>query len=119
MELSYEIKKVSKEETLLLSGSLDEDSEVILPNLLSKLSKKVCVINFRNIQTVNSCGVRAWINFLRELELKASVYFEECPPEVVSQINMIPSSLESRSLIYLCFIMFLLTNYWSKTNRHR
>lgn len=91
MELTYEIKTKSNQDTLFLNGSLDEDSEVILPTLIKKLARKICVINFRGIETVNSCGVRAWINFLRELESSTKVFFEECPPEVVSQINMIPS----------------------------
>jgi len=59
------------------------------------------LINFKQVQYMNSCGVRAWINFLRELENNRKIIFEECTPEIMSQINMIPnfkSSAHIRSL---------------------
>ena len=73
------------------SGPIDAEAEVHLEQLKEKLSGNV-VFNFKSVSTVNSCGVRSWINFMRDLEQKErTISFEECPGEIVMQINMIPS----------------------------
>lgn len=71
-------------------GPINEEAEVHLSQVLPKLGPK-CVMNFRQVEYVNSCGVRGWINFMRNLEKNRQVVFEECTPEIVMQINMIPS----------------------------
>ncbi len=74
------------------TGPIDAEAEVHLSQLLPKVSKHNVVFNFKNVSTVNSCGVRSWINFMRELQKdQQTIVFEECVPEIVMQINMIPS----------------------------
>lgn len=90
MGITSQIATNGEWERLSLFGPIDEDAEVHLTNLLSALSPKV-IINFKNVESVNSCGVRAWITFMRELAKGRSLVFEECTPIIVSQINMIPN----------------------------
>jgi ABC-type transporter Mla MlaB component len=90
MSITSQISKNGDWEKLSLFGPINEDAEVHLPKLLQTLGAKV-IVNFANVETVNSCGVRAWITFMRELEKGRSLIFEECTPEIVSQINMIPN----------------------------
>ena len=72
-------------------GPIDAEAEVHLAQLLPKLGSKL-VFNFRQVDSVNSCGVRSWINFMRDLEKESrDITFEECTSEIVMQINMIPS----------------------------
>jgi anti-anti-sigma regulatory factor/DNA-directed RNA polymerase subunit RPC12/RpoP len=72
-------------------GPIDAEAEVHLAQLLPKLGKAI-TFNFRKVDTVNSCGVRSWINFMRELQKEErDIVFEECTSEIVMQINMIPS----------------------------
>ena len=35
--------------------------------------------------------LRAWINFIRDISPGRTIAFEECTPDVVGQINMIPN----------------------------
>ncbi len=72
-------------------GPIDAEAEVHLSQLYPKLGGQI-VFNFKNVSSVNSCGVRSWINFMRDLQkTQRTVVFEECTGEIVMQINMIPS----------------------------
>ncbi|MEZ4742253.1 MAG: hypothetical protein R3B45_07385 [Bdellovibrionota bacterium] len=90
MEMTFTVEKVEGRDKVNFVGDLNEDSEIQLNNLAGSLGSKL-IFNLRGITSVNSCGVRAWINFMRTAEKGREVIFEECPPEIVSQINMIPS----------------------------
>ena len=90
MQVNIQITQQSGTEHIFYTGPINEDSELHLNSLLKQVGQN-CVFNFRNVTMVNSCGVRAWINFMREFEKGRTVMFEECTPEIVLQINMIPS----------------------------
>lgn len=90
MAITLHVEKKGNWEQLLYAGPINEDTEVHLTPLIAQLGPNV-IFNFRKVEYVNSCGVRAWINFLREVQKNRKVIFEECTPEIVSQINMIPN----------------------------
>jgi len=90
MGITLNIEKKGQWEQLSYAGPINEDAELHLMPLVTSLGPNV-IMNFRKVEFVNSCGVRAWINFLREVEKNRKVIFEECTPEIVSQINMIPN----------------------------
>jgi anti-anti-sigma regulatory factor/DNA-directed RNA polymerase subunit RPC12/RpoP len=79
-------------ELLGLAGSIDEDAEIQFDQVKSKLSEKI-IFDFRSVTLINSCGVRSWINFLREIQGNRQIRFQHCTPDVISQINMIPNFL--------------------------
>jgi ABC-type transporter Mla MlaB component len=90
MSITSQIARNGDWEKLSLFGPINEDAEVHLPKLIQALGKNV-IINFKQVESVNSCGVRAWITFMREIEKDRSIIFEECTPDIVSQMNMIPN----------------------------
>lgn len=90
MALTVQISKNFEWEKATLIGSINEDAEVHLGSLVGNLGKQV-IINFSQVTNVNSCGVRAWINFMRDLQKDRKLIFEECTPEIINQINMIPN----------------------------
>ncbi len=89
METSVQILQEKDYDKVVIVGPINEEAEVHFAKLPESLGKKV-VINFRQVAFINSLGVRAWINFMRELGNRTLV-FEECTPEIVNQINMIPN----------------------------
>ena len=97
MEISIQLAQQNGKDYVKYNGPINEEAEVHLTRLIETLGNNV-VFNFRNVEYVNSCGVRAWINFMRELEKGRSVTFEECTPEIVMQMNMIPSFKSSASV---------------------
>jgi anti-anti-sigma regulatory factor len=102
----YSIDKSGSADVLSLQGVLDEDFSLDLGELNRRIGKQ-CVFNFRGVESINSCGVRTWINFLRDFEVDRDIIFQECSPEIVDQIDMIPSfkgsaSIDSAYANYLC-----------------
>jgi anti-anti-sigma regulatory factor len=93
-ELDCQITEHDGVHWVYLSGVINEDSEIPLKDATQSLEGATTVcFNFKDVQSVNSLGVRAWVTFLRGVESAAErqVYFYECVPDVIMQINMIPS----------------------------
>ncbi|MBQ9396577.1 MAG: hypothetical protein IJU23_13815 [Proteobacteria bacterium] len=73
---------------LKLKGILDEDN--LLVNLLSQIQGRLLLIDMAEIERINSCGVRDWVNWLNQIQaLGISVILLRCSPVVVSQANMV------------------------------
>jgi hypothetical protein len=91
-----------------LAGPLNEDSDNNLKAILEKLSSiRKVTFDFAGVKNINSLGVRAWVTFLRKAEEGRSIIFTQCVPDVIMQINMIPSfqasaKIESYHLKYVC-----------------
>lgn len=84
----FKIEQVMKgnTRTIMLRGAIDEDTSF---QQLMKLPGTM-VFNFRGVTSINSCGVRSWVNFLKDISSR-QVFYEECPPLIVRQMNMVPS----------------------------
>lgn len=90
MDISIQLSQKDGADIVRYIGPINEEAEVHLAQLAPKLGKK-CIINLSQVAYVNSCGVRSWINFMREVDKNRDIVFEECTSEIVMQINMIPS----------------------------
>lgn len=87
---------------IFLKGFIDEDTNF---NVMTKLKGPV-VFNFKDVTGINSCGIRAWVNYIKDLG-EMDVHYEECPPLVVRQMNMIPSFVGHATVVsvfvpYVC-----------------
>jgi len=86
-----------------LAGEIDEHAE--LAPLAAKMSGHV-VLDLARIRRINSQGVRAWIDFLRDVAVRTLV-FRRCSSAVITQVNMIanfrgPATIESFLAPYVC-----------------
>lgn len=71
-----------------LGGVLDEDNE--LGELVDQIPNGTAVIDLGEIERINSCGVRDWVNWLSKLEQKGTQsVLVECSPAIVAQINLV------------------------------
>ncbi len=71
-----------------LSGVIDEDNE--LADLTDAIPGGMVIIELGEIERINSCGVRDWVNWLNAIEAKgAEVVLVECSPAIVAQINLV------------------------------
>src|SRR4029077_637985 len=69
-------------------GVIDEDNE--LASLSDKIGSGTAVIDVSEIERINSCGVRDWVNWLGKVEKNgAKVILVECSPAIVAQINLV------------------------------
>ncbi|HEY4242975.1 MAG TPA: hypothetical protein VGM88_24335 [Kofleriaceae bacterium] len=71
-----------------LAGVIDEDNE--LTDLVDKIPTGTAVIDLGEIERINSCGVRDWVNWLSKLETNGTrSVLVECSPAIVAQINLV------------------------------
>jgi anti-anti-sigma regulatory factor len=71
-----------------LGGVIDEDNE--LGELVEKIPTGTAVIDLGEIERINSCGVRDWVNWLTKLEGNGTrSVLVECSPAIVAQINLV------------------------------
>jgi anti-anti-sigma regulatory factor len=71
-----------------LGGVIDEDNE--LGELVERIPIGTAVIDLGEIERINSCGVRDWVNWLSKLEYSGTrSVLVECSPAIVAQINLV------------------------------
>ena len=84
--LGWTIQRSSGQTHVTMTGEVDENSD--FSQLLEQLSGDT-VFELRHISRINSCGVREWVNFVRELNTVTTLRFARCSPTVVLQLNTI------------------------------
>ena len=89
-----------------LSGVIDEDNE--LADLTNTVHGNMIVIELGEVERINSCGVRDWVNWLTALESRGSqIVLVKCAPAIVAQINLVNNftgngSVKSFYVPYFC-----------------
>lgn len=73
-------------------GAIDEFSHEGFKPMLSIGNGKTSV-NLDGVTSINSMGVRVWLNFMKNFRLNHEIILQKCPVDVVMQINMIPDFL--------------------------
>lgn len=102
--ISYQKSIQSGTPTYHLSGVINENADL---TFLAKLEPGTNVINTREVERINSCGVREWISALKSVPEGATIKYRECSAAFLDQINMISNFLgngtvESLFIPYLC-----------------
>lgn len=71
-----------------LSGVIDEDND--LERSTRKLTGRTVVLDLAEVQRINSCGVRDWVNWLTELDASGKrVVLARLSPCIVTQLNLV------------------------------
>jgi ABC-type transporter Mla MlaB component len=106
--VEYKVEKSLGIITVFLSGVINEDASLLLKQLQSEVSSEQKLrFNFARVKTINSLGVRAWVTFLRAIDDGGrEIFFAECVPDVIMQINMIPS-FQSKAKIESFYVNYI------------
>src|SRR5690606_19170358 len=72
--------------TVEFTGEIDENADF---SELRRQLKGAVVFKLGEIRRINSCGVREWVNFVRELPEVGELTFTHCSPAIITQLNMI------------------------------
>jgi anti-anti-sigma regulatory factor len=84
--LSWRIKERQGHTIVEFFGEIDENAD--FAELRRRLKGEV-VFHLAEVRRINSCGVREWVNFVRELPSVGELVFTHCSPAIVTQLNMI------------------------------
>ncbi|MCX6126442.1 MAG: hypothetical protein NTV34_17040 [Proteobacteria bacterium] len=90
MKLLVTVENVGLKAVVRLEGPIDESVATCLMPLL-KIPNGPCVFDMSKISSINSLGVRAWINVMRSFRDTHDISFQKCPADIVMQVNAIPS----------------------------
>lgn len=84
--LSWHLAPRAETTTVTFSGEIDENAD--FSELRRSISGHV-TFHLGGIRRINSCGVREWVNFVRDLPNVTTLVFTHCSPAIVTQLNMI------------------------------
>lgn len=91
-----------------LGGVIDEDNE--LGDLTDRIPPGMVVIDLSEIERINSCGVRDWVNWLTKVErVGTKVVLVECSPAIVQQINLV-NNFTGNGVVKSFFAPYFCTN---------
>jgi anti-anti-sigma regulatory factor len=86
--LGVDIQETDSVSFVTFAGVIDEDNQ--LSTIPTRVGQKLVVINAADIERINSCGVRDWVNMLGQLEQKGiKYYFIRCSPAIMAQVNLV------------------------------
>ncbi len=102
--LSWRIRDRPGLTTVEFVGEIDEHADFV--ELRRKLRGEVA-FQLAEVRRINSCGVREWVNFVRDLPQVTDLSFSHCSPAIVTQLNMIhnfrgPAKIRSFYAPYVC-----------------
>ncbi|MCB0340679.1 MAG: hypothetical protein H6626_13280 [Pseudobdellovibrionaceae bacterium] len=81
---------------LTFQGQIDEDANF---QSASGVSGSSIILNLDGVTAINSCGIREWIKWLKELPSGASITYKNCPKVIVDQINMVAGFLPDNAKV--------------------
>lgn len=84
--LSWQIDEGPEGMVVKFAGEIDENAD--FAELRRRLHGEV-VFHLGGVRRINSCGVREWVNFVRELPEVTGLEFTHCSTAIVTQLNMI------------------------------
>jgi ABC-type transporter Mla MlaB component len=87
---------------LHLAGVIDED--VVFP-VMSALPGDLNV-DLANVSSINSVGIREWLNWIRPLAEKSKVTLQNCPKSLVLQMNMVEGFLPKNGQVVSFYVPY-------------
>lgn len=90
MEFSFQVENRGDSCLIKMIGDFDTTAGVRMIRLYD-IKAKSAIINLKEVNAINSSGVRSWINFLQAFQFGCSVTLTECSPVFVSTMIMMPS----------------------------
>lgn len=78
-----------------LQGNINEDFD---GSILVNENSKSIFIDFNEIEKINSCGVREFVDTISQIEDK-QLYYVNCPKVLIDQVNMVKGFIGSNAVV--------------------
>lgn len=93
--------KVDKEEVdgsvvYHLSGQIDEDASF---EEMAVTSGKKIIFNLDQVNMINSCGIRNWVEFQSKIDQSVELIYQNCPQVIIEQLNIIKGFIRDGGII--------------------
>lgn len=103
-KFEFEIKSSEDVTEIKISGHLDENfihTEYQIPS-----SKRV-IFDLEKLEGINSCGIRDFINLLKDIPDSTSVEYEKCPPLFIQQVNIVNGFLSTQKKVVSLYAPYI------------
>ena len=86
-----------------VEGEVDEDANFAQLNFdgISKV-----LIDLEKVHSINSCGIRTWFHWIREIPAEIQISYEKCPQIIVDQINISKGFLPPRAKVSSFYVPY-------------
>lgn len=78
-----------------LEGVIDEDA---IFDKIKGLNMNKFFFDFNKVTMINSCGIREWIKYLKEIE-DAQIVYQNCPQIIIEQVNMVHGFIKKGTVL--------------------
>ena len=89
--------------TIRFSGSIDEDAN--FGEISADGSPKI-VLDLDGVESINSCGIREWIKWLKTIPNTSQIEYQKCPKVIVDQINMVSGFLPTNAKVTSFYVPY-------------
>ncbi len=96
------VDKSGKTAKYTISGVIDEDVDFTPHNLAGN---DLIELHLKGIKSINSCGIRDWIQWIGTAGT-AAIQYIECPKIIVDQINMVQGFLPGQGKVISFYVPF-------------
>ena len=88
--LSIQIEKSESEVTYIFKGGVDENFK---HQEIPRIAAKNITFDLGEIDNFNSCGIREWVHFMKDMDTLGPIKFKNCSITMIDQINLVPDTL--------------------------
>ena len=88
---------------LKFSGAIDEDAQFPVVDLGAA---KQVEIDLQDIKSINSVGIRGWLDWIRPVAEKATIRLINSPKAMVFQFNMVNGFLPTGTIVQSFYVPF-------------
>jgi hypothetical protein len=83
--LTFEYKDAAGARHIALSGAIDDRAGL---DRIAQLAAPVMVFDFEKVESINSFGIKGWVQLVRQLS-GSKLTYERCPVVVIESINIV------------------------------
>ena len=101
----FAVNKRTEGDALILAfqGNIDEDAS-FQDIQLSGGAK--FVVDLEKVNSINSCGIREWIKWIRGAPAGSEITYRKCPKVIVDQINMVSGFLPDNAKVESFYVPY-------------
>ncbi len=79
-----------------ISGQIDEDADL---GSMTVDGKTKVIFNLNDVTMINSCGIRDWVEFQKNIDDATEIVYRNCPQVIIEQLNIIKGFIKSGGVV--------------------
>lgn len=102
----FNVTQKQNECTIEVQGAINENSDF---SVIDLKSAKMVYLDLKSVTTLNSMGLRNWVNWVKQLKITQMIV-RHCPRAVVDQMNILHGFLPMGAIVESFFVPYSCQN---------